>query len=40
MLMQEKEVWVEEDKMEEEEFDISKFFTLHDVTWTGSGTDR
>jgi hypothetical protein len=35
MLMQEKEVWVEEDKMEEEEFDISKYFTLHDVDRDG-----
>ncbi len=33
--MQEKEVWVEEDKMEEEEFDISKYFTLHDVDRDG-----
>ncbi len=35
MLMQEKEVWVEEDKMEEEEFDISKYFTLHDMDRDG-----
>ncbi len=35
MLMQEKEGWVKEDKMEEEEFDISKYFTLHDVDRDG-----
>ena len=28
-------MWVEEDKMEEEEFDTAKYFALHDVDGDG-----
>jgi hypothetical protein len=35
LLHQEREVWVEEDKMEEDQFDIGKYFALHDVNGDG-----
>jgi hypothetical protein len=28
-------VWVEEDRMEEDEFDITKYFALHDINGDG-----
>ncbi len=35
VLAQEREVWVEEDKMAEEDFDLQKYFNLHDVDQDG-----
>ncbi len=35
VLVQEREVWVEEDKMAEEDFDLQKYFNLHDVDQDG-----